>query len=488
MLTSVSEPSKSAAVSDFLKETLNQGVRHIEQTNFFNAVKEGELTYQQLRYFLHNLAYCCQYTPLCMDAAVKNTNDPHLLAFFKEKKVEEDGHDEWVFDDLNALGASERSVDQRYVDGQIKALMTYLLNLIANRPADYLIYVLIAEYVFPAYGKTLVGYFDSYAQTQVPSLTSILKHITLDAEHVLEDFSIIDSFFSEKDLPRLKKIINEVMQFIYKFYDGFAARADEQVQELRGKVVDNITAVFSGALETSTFDKKLKLAREGSVAYLSGYATPIFNTIFVEGYKSDDASNVLSQISTFKDSNLPFMCWYLDDKLLPSFLHDEFAKNGLTYVGNFKGIALKLTQPFSVNSACNIAEAFNDDTFDQYMVVMAQVFSFSEADKSAMSEVLRKESRPETSYKHYVAYEGQVPVAVLTACVNNGVLGVYNMATLPAFRKKGFAEALVKQAVNDAIQEKASTAVAQLSPGNMASHIFRKLGFDEVAIFSGYIG
>ncbi len=74
--------------------------------------------------------------------------------------------------------------------------------------------------------------------------------------------------------------------------------------------------------------------------------------------------------------------------------------------------------------------------------------------------------------------EGRI-VSVGMAFVAAGVVGVYGVATLPAFRGRGYATALTARAV-----ECAPALPAVLQPSPKAASLYRRMGFDAIGAFA----
>ena len=54
---------------------------------------------------------------------------------------------------------------------------------------------------------------------------------------------------------------------------------------------------------------------------------------------------------------------------------------------------------------------------------------------------------PDHGFRCYVGYDKGAPVATSASVESNGVLGIYNVATAPSYRGKGFGEAMTRHAV-----------------------------------------
>jgi ribosomal protein S18 acetylase RimI-like enzyme len=84
----------------------------------------------------------------------------------------------------------------------------------------------------------------------------------------------------------------------------------------------------------------------------------------------------------------------------------------------------------------------------------------------------------------FVAYEGDKPVSTATAIMNEGRLFLFLVATMPAARSKGYAEAVVRQALQTACE---ATGVRRtvLHATEAGYPLYLRLGYHPTAKFMG---
>lgn len=73
-------------------------------------------------------------------------------------------------------------------------------------------------------------------------------------------------------------------------------------------------------------------------------------------------------------------------------------------------------------------------------------------------------------------FEGR-PVAVTLLLIDQGVAGIYAVATLPEFRRRGFSRRLLARAVSDARRLGCETVTLQVHRGSEAERLYLNLGF-----------
>ncbi|MBW3555879.1 MAG: GNAT family N-acetyltransferase [Actinobacteria bacterium] len=77
-----------------------------------------------------------------------------------------------------------------------------------------------------------------------------------------------------------------------------------------------------------------------------------------------------------------------------------------------------------------------------------------------------------------VGYLDEQPVACAALLLTGDVAGVYNVATTPAYRRRGFARALTAAAVSAGVESGAAVAALQSTPAG--EPLYRKMGFRTV--------
>jgi hypothetical protein len=91
----------------------------------------------------------------------------------------------------------------------------------------------------------------------------------------------------------------------------------------------------------------------------------------------------------------------------------------------------------------------------------------------------------EREFVAWVGYLDGSPVATAATVTADGVIGLYNVATSPMFRGKGFGEAITRYAIGEAWRE-APDAPVVLQASSMGVNIYGAMGFRAVTRFAVY--
>jgi N-acetylglutamate synthase len=84
----------------------------------------------------------------------------------------------------------------------------------------------------------------------------------------------------------------------------------------------------------------------------------------------------------------------------------------------------------------------------------------------------------------YVGYADALPVTAGLGMVTGRTIGVYNIATVPAARRRGYGAGMTMRIVDDAVAEGCDVAILQAS--DMGKPTYERLGFRTVVEYVGY--
>lgn len=90
------------------------------------------------------------------------------------------------------------------------------------------------------------------------------------------------------------------------------------------------------------------------------------------------------------------------------------------------------------------------------------------------------------SYQGYVGYVDGVPVTTAAAVVAGGAIGFYSVGTLPAHRRKGYAEALMRQ-IYERLSLETGITCTVLQATESGFTLYRRMGYRPVTKFVVYL-
>lgn len=186
-------------------------------------------------------------------------------------------------------------------------------------------------------------------------------------------------------------------------------------------------------------------------------------------------------IEYFTSKNLPFM-WWSSAKILET--------KGFQFGGILTGIALDISQGVpskpTASSDLKIKIVQSDLEVKAFTELAANAFAMnpkaSEQWLALNDSVMKKDGQV-----HFMAYLNGAPVGTVTLSVSPSSAGIWNLATLPEYRKHGIGGALVHAALVEARKRHYDQVMAILMPKGMAWGLFKKMGFNPVCNFPFYI-
>jgi ribosomal protein S18 acetylase RimI-like enzyme len=88
-------------------------------------------------------------------------------------------------------------------------------------------------------------------------------------------------------------------------------------------------------------------------------------------------------------------------------------------------------------------------------------------------------------FMSFVGYVDDEPVSTTSIVAGAGVIGVYNVATLPGSQRRGFGEAVMRHALAEVAQERGpGRVILQSTPAGLK--LYERMGFRTVARVAVY--
>lgn len=230
-------------------------------------------------------------------------------------------------------------------------------------------------------------------------------------------------------------------------------------------------------------------ALDGSVAIFSGLDYGVFNIALLSSPASDGEleSRVHDVARFFRERTLRWSFWLCDDMIDGAAAKRErqtFANFGMRVISHPPGMLAPTLAPparplpqLECRPVCDAASrsAFAEITsasFDIPYTVARTVYS--------------REQAWQGDYRGFVGIvQGRV-VSIVALVAAADVIGVYSLATVPAFRRRGYGEAVLRAAVAQMRERTGLTRLA-LQSTEAGYELYRRLGFREVTRFTVYL-
>lgn len=211
--------------------------RHAERMRRDNALlrraAEGTLVPDHVARYLVSIHQLVLHTPIHLELAQRicqQSGRARLAAHFARKRGEEEGHDLWAESDLERVGAMVRSGATAHTAPAMRALIDYIAAIVRHDPAQYLAYILVAEYVTVLLGPEWLHQLEVRCGIPRTAMTVIGHHAELDKAHSQEAFDDLDALIEDpRLLPALRTVVAESLRRFEAFCNEVVALTDAQL-------------------------------------------------------------------------------------------------------------------------------------------------------------------------------------------------------------------------------------------------------------------
>jgi len=221
----------------------------------------------------------------------------------------------------------------------------------------------------------------------------------------------------------------------------------------------------------------------------AGVTFQMFNAAFLSGPVTSDAQ--LAQRITmpevhFNARGMEWAYWVCEDWIDPrprGRSRRLFEQHGLRHSVDLPGMAAEhILPPVKTLPAIDVRRVCGGAIRDAFCEIGSTCFHVP---LSWFREVFDNDSVWD-GFASYVGYVDSEPVATTAVVAGAGVLGVYNVATLPGHQRHGFGEAVMRHAIDDARRRLGLRwTILQSTPAG--HHLYERMGFrtiTRVAVYS----
>ena len=186
-------------------------------------------------------------------------------------------------------------------------------------------------------------------------------------------------------------------------------------------------------------------------------------------------------IEFFSSKGLPFI-WWTEAKLLET--------KGFQFGGTLTGIALDISQAIpsdsEVLSHLEIKIVESEEELSLFSELAANGFGMNPK-AAGQFLAINASVMKQGEAVHFLAYFNETLVGTVTLSTSKLSAGIWNLVTLPEYRKHGIGVALVRATLIEAQRRQYGQVMAILMPKGMAWGLFTKLGFKEACSFPFYV-
>lgn len=219
-----------------------------------------------------------------------------------------------------------------------------------------------------------------------------------------------------------------------------------------------------------------------SIASL-GVAFQMFNAAFLSA-PVETRDELRERLGTaqahFEKRGLAWAFWVCEDWLARGVrrgLSAQCASVGLTLAAELPGMAAGQVGLPGRRPKLAFRRVETEDTLQDFRGICSNCFHVP---MGWFSEVFDEDLGLRPEFICWVGYADDVPVTTAASvCSGEGVLGLYNIATAPGHRRRGYAEAITRHAIDEASKVKTPESIV-LQSTSMGMPLYSRLGFKPV--------
>jgi GNAT superfamily N-acetyltransferase len=185
----------------------------------------------------------------------------------------------------------------------------------------------------------------------------------------------------------------------------------------------------------------------------------------------------------YRRRNLPWSFWACDDFIdegLRGRVHGAMEDMNMRHLTSAPGMyADSLAPPSRRLPEVTVRPVSDADTRSDFAHITSMAF---EIPPGICHAVYSEDRAWQGTYKGWLGYHGRTPVCTTALVVCAEAIGVYSVATLPAFQNRGYAEALMREAIARASAETGiERTVLQSTSAGLP--LYKALGYRTVTRF-----
>jgi ribosomal protein S18 acetylase RimI-like enzyme len=241
---------------------------------------------------------------------------------------------------------------------------------------------------------------------------------------------------------------------------------------------------FLSGIPDAQFHKGPKLTR-----YIGGIPFPLCNSILRADFSAGALDGQIDEaMAPILSRPLPLM-WWIGPVTKPAGLGRQLELKGLIQVEDAPGMAIDLAaepQEPPGPPDLTIRELENGDDLAAWMGIFGRGFELPEvAIRFFANAIGHCGFEPETPYRHFLGLWKGEPAACSSVFFGGSAAGIYNVATLPAFRGMGIGAGMTRRPMRMARER--GYALCILHSSTMGQSLYEHLGFREYCRLAVYL-
>lgn len=215
----------------------------------------------------------------------------------------------------------------------------------------------------------------------------------------------------------------------------------------------------------------------------AGVTFQMFNAAFPSepvGNRTELEERLRAAKNYFDSQALRWAFWICEDWLATGVRRKLSATCetwGLRLSSDMPGMAAETIRPATRKlPALEVRRVQSEQTLDDFRALGSTCFNVP---ISWFSEVFDLGIATNDAFVCWVGYCDGLPIATAATVTAEGVVGLYNVATAPGYRKRGYGEAITRHAIDAAVRETTASHIVLQSTAEGVS-LYQHMGFHPV--------
>ena len=222
---------------------------------------------------------------------------------------------------------------------------------------------------------------------------------------------------------------------------------------------------------------------------LTGLPIPLFNSVMRARLAPAEADAAIAAVVARGRSRDVPLLWWTGPSSRPADLGERLKAGGFVHVEDVPGMAADLRDlpgDLPPTPGLVVERVTDAKTLRHWCTAMCAGYEMLAAFGDTYYDcVISLGLGPQATVRHYLSRLDGEPVASATLLPAAGVAGIYDVATVPAARRRGIGAAMTVQALRDAREDGYRFAVLHSSAAGLP--LYRRLGFSEYCSFGQFI-
>jgi ribosomal protein S18 acetylase RimI-like enzyme len=229
----------------------------------------------------------------------------------------------------------------------------------------------------------------------------------------------------------------------------------------------------------------------GVLIACAGVESPVFNSALLSepvtgGQVELDRRIAIAKVY-YTARDLRWSFWVCEDMLSADARKDAgkvFAARGMEVVAQSPGmIAERVLPPSRWMPALECRRVSNAEASLAFCYITSKTFHLS---FEISKQIYNTERMWSSDMVAYVGYLGDAPIATAATVTSAGAVGIYSVATLPEYQRRGFGERIVRHALEEA-QRTTGIERSVLQSTRAGLRLYQRMGYQHVTRVTVYV-